>query len=156
MYLICPARREKKKTVAGVGSFVRSFYNSTLTAVLRNQGRRSLCPHTDDALTLAGSAAHGGSRHEAKSVSTEYDRLCTVKKSPSPTTGTSGHEYELYHVNHLHITFNFARWVYDLPGEICCFLRFFGAGRGRHVAANERSGLSSFIFSFSRRSGVRR
>ena len=28
-------------------------------------------PQTDDALTLAGSAAHGGSRHEAKSVSTK-------------------------------------------------------------------------------------
>lgn len=26
-----------------------------------------------DALTLAGSAAHGGSRHEAKSVSTKSD-----------------------------------------------------------------------------------
>src|SRR5699024_8825882 len=76
-----------------------------------------------DALTLAGSAAHGGSRHEEKSVSTEYDRLCTVKKSPSPAAGTSGHEYELYYVNHLHITFTFARLVYDLPGEICCFLR---------------------------------
>ena len=70
--------------------------------------------------------------------------------------GTSGHEYELYHVNYLHIIFAFARWVYDLPGEICCFLRFFGAGRGRHVAANDRSGLSSFIFSLSRRLGVRK
>src|SRR5699024_1593031 len=37
--------------------------------------------------------------------------------------GTSGHEYELYYVNYLHITFTFARLVYDLPGEICCFLR---------------------------------
>ena len=27
----------------------------------------------NDALTLAGSAAHGGSRHEAKSVSTNSD-----------------------------------------------------------------------------------
>ena len=27
----------------------------------------------NDALTLAGSAAHGGSRHEAKSVSTKSD-----------------------------------------------------------------------------------
>ena len=44
----------------------------------------------------------------------------------------------------------------DLPGEICCFLRFFGAGRERYIAANERSGMSSFIFSLSRRSGVRR
>ena len=30
-------------------------------------------PQTDDALMLAGSAAHGGSRHEAKSVSTKSD-----------------------------------------------------------------------------------
>ena len=74
-------------------------------------------PQTDDALMLAGSAAHGGSRHEAKSVSTYYDRLCTVKKSPSPAAGTSGHEYVLYHVNQLHITSSFARWVCDLPGE---------------------------------------
>ena len=59
-------------------------------------------------------------------------------------------------VNQLHIASAFARWVCDLPGEICCFLRFFGAGRGRHIAASERSGLSSFIFSLSRRSGVRR
>ena len=44
-------------------------------------------------------------------------------KSPSPATGTSGHEYELYHVNYIHIAFAFARWVCDLPGEICCFLR---------------------------------
>ena len=41
----------------------------------------------------------------------------------SPAEGTSDHEYELYHVNQLHITSTFARWVYDLPGEICCFLR---------------------------------
>ena len=30
----------------------------------------------------------------------------------------------LYHVNQLHIASSFARWVCDLPGEICCFLRF--------------------------------
>lgn len=45
------------------------------------------------------------------------------QKSPSPATGTSGHEYELYHVNYIHIAFAFARLVCDLPGEICCFLR---------------------------------
>ena len=28
------------------------------------QGRRSLCPHTDDALTLAGSAAYGAAMEE--------------------------------------------------------------------------------------------
>lgn len=65
-------------------------------------------------------------------------------------------KYALYHVNQLHIASAFARWVYDLPGEICCFLRFPGAGRGRHIAASERSGISSFIFSLSRRSEVRR
>ena len=70
--------------------------------------------------------------------------------------GASGHEYALYHVNQLHIASAFARWVCDLPGEICCFLRFPSAGRGRQIAVGERSGLSSFIFSFSRRSGVRR
>src|SRR5699024_1751487 len=111
---------------------------------------------TDDALTLTGSAAHGGSCHEAKSVSTEYDGVRTIKKSPFLKAGKSVYQYVLYHVNQLHIASSFARWVYDLPGEICCFLRFFGAGRGRHIAVNERSGLSSFIFSFSRRSGVRR
>lgn len=85
-------------------------------AALNNQGRRFSFPG-------AGSAAHGGSRHEAKSVSTKYDGVCTVKKSPSPATGTRGHEYVLYHVNQLHIASAFARWVCDLPGEICCFLR---------------------------------
>ena len=78
------------------------------------------------------------------------------KKARPPATGTSGHEYVLYHVNKLHIASSFARWVCDLPGETCCFLRFPGAGRSRNVAANERSGISSFIFSLSRRSGVRR
>ena len=121
------------------------FKAAVLYALIRN-----------DALTLAGSAAHGGSCHEAKSVSTNSDGVCTVKKSPSPATGTSGYKYALYHVNQLHIASAFARWVCDLPGEICCFLRFFGAGRGRHIAASERSGISSFIFSLSRRSGVRR
>ena len=38
-----------------------------------NQSVISICPHTDDALTLARLAAHGGSRHEAKSVSTNSD-----------------------------------------------------------------------------------
>ena len=79
-----------------------------------------------------------------------------LKKSPSPVAGISGHEYALYHVNKLHIASAFARWVCDLPGEICCFLRFVGAGRGRHIAVSERSRISNFIFSFSRRSGVRR
>ena len=40
-----------------------------------------------DALTLAGSAAHGGSRHEAKSVSTKTDRACTAPEKPVPGSG---------------------------------------------------------------------
>ena len=82
--------------------------------------------------------------------------LAPPLKSLSPVAGTSGHEYELYHVNQLHIVSSFARWVCDLPGEFCYFLRFFGAGRGRHAVTDERSGANSFIFSLSRRSGVRR
>ena len=46
-----------------------------------------------------------------------------LKKSLYPTGGSSGQEYELYHVRKLHIAFTFARWVYDLPGEFCRFLR---------------------------------
>ncbi|WP_204987036.1 hypothetical protein, partial [Collinsella sp. BIOML-A2] len=34
-------------------------------------------------------------------------------KSPSLATETSGHEYELYHVNYIHIAFAFARLVCD-------------------------------------------
>ena len=33
-----------------------------------------------------------------------------------------GHEYELYHVNNLHITYYYVRWVCDLPGAFCRFL----------------------------------
>ena len=50
-------------------------------------------------------------------------------KNLSPAAGTGGHKYELYHVNQLHIISSFARWVCDLPGEFCCFLRSFDAGR---------------------------
>ena len=82
--------------------------------------------------------------------------LAPPLKSLSPAAGTGGHEYELYHVNQLHIVSHFARWVCDLPGEFCYFLRFFGAGRGRHAVTDERSGANSFIFSLSCRSGVRR
>ena len=52
------------------------------------------------------------------------DKHHTVKKSLSPATGTSGHEYVLYHVNQLHNISVFARLICDLPGEFCCFLRF--------------------------------
>ena len=34
-----------------------------------------------------------------------------------------GHKYELYHVNKLHIICCSARWVCDLPGAFCRFLR---------------------------------
>ena len=89
-------------------STVLFFPLSTLKGAYQSQGHRSLCPYTDEALTPAGLVAHGESRHESKSVSTEYDRVCTVKKSPAPATGTRGHEYELYHANQLHITSLFA------------------------------------------------
>ena len=62
----------------GDGKEKKPSYNSPFdtpikpAAALRNQGRRSLCPHTDDALTLAGSAAHGGSRH-ADILSRDYE-----------------------------------------------------------------------------------
>ena len=73
-------------------------------------------------------------------------------KSLSPAAGISSHEYELYHVNYLHIAFTFARWVYDLPGEICCFLRpdirpgnFFNFfGKRRHLAGSERASCRHF------------
>ena len=44
------------------GGFETHFKAAVLYALIQN-----------DALTLAGSAAHGGSRHEAKSVSTKSD-----------------------------------------------------------------------------------
>jgi len=72
MHHVCQAA-EKKKTAGGQATFVRSitypnggfetqFKAAVLYALIRN-----------DALTLAGSAAYGGSRHEAKSVSTKSD-----------------------------------------------------------------------------------
>ena len=69
-----PRPTGKEKNVAGQVAFVRSIYIPA--AVLKYNSRPPFsAPHTDDALTLAGSAAHGGSRHEAKSVSTEYDEV---------------------------------------------------------------------------------
>ena len=73
-------------------------------------------------------------------------------KSLSPATGTGGHEYELYHVNYLHIAFTFARWVYDLPGEICCFLRPASTANNslkiiskrRRLAGSERASCRHF------------
>ena len=79
-----------------------------------------------------------------------------ITKSLSPSSGTGDHEYVLYHINQLHSTSIFARLVYGLPGEFCRFLWFFGAGRSCRIVTDERSGENSFIFSFSRRSGVRR
>ena len=58
---------------------LRHRYDAFCKAVLRNEAKdylREMGQQRDrekslDALTLAGSAAHGGSRHEAKSVSTK-------------------------------------------------------------------------------------
>ena len=46
-----------------------------------------------------------------------------LKKSLAPPREYSGYEYELYHVNKLHITCYCARWVCDLPSAFCRFLR---------------------------------
>ena len=78
--------------------------------------------------------------------------LAPPLKSLSPAAGTGGHEYELYHVNQLHIVSSFARWVCDLPGEFCCFLRpdirpgnFFNLfGKRRHLAGSERASCRHF------------
>ena len=51
-----------------------------------------------------------------------------------PAAGTSGYEYVLYNVGKEHIALCFAQRVFDLPGEVCYFLRFFGAGWSRRTA----------------------
>ena len=53
----------------------------------------------------------------------ELTRASRSKKSPFHSSERFGHEYELYHVNNLHITCHCARWVCDLPGAFCRFLR---------------------------------
>lgn len=62
----------------------------------------------------------------------------------------------IYHVRKLHNAFIFARWVYDLPGEFCRFLRFFGAGRSFRSNIDTGGDATGPGFSLSRRSGVRR
>lgn len=52
-----------------------------------------------------------------------FQRNNFSKKACTQRGGSSGQEYELYHVRKLHIAFTFARWVCDLPGEFCRFLR---------------------------------
>ena len=53
----------------------------------------------------------------------DLTRASRSKKSPFQSAERFGHEYELYNVNKLHITCYFARWVCDLPGAFCRFLR---------------------------------
>lgn len=53
----------------------------------------------------------------------DLTRASRSKKSPFHSSERFGHEYELYHVNKLHITCHCARWVCDLPGAFCRFLR---------------------------------
>jgi len=79
-----------------------------------------------------------------------------LKKSLYPTGGSSGQQYELYHVRKLHIAFIFARSVYDLTGEFCRFLRPFGAGRNFRSNIDTGGGGTGLCFSLSRRSGVRK
>ena len=79
-----------------------------------------------------------------------------LKKACTQQGGSSGQQYELYHVRQLHNAFVFARWVYDLPGEFCRFLRFFGAGRSFRSNIDTGGDATGPGFSLSRRSGVRR
>ena len=60
------------------------------------------------------------------------------------------------HVRKLHINLIFARWVYDLPGEFCRFLRYFGAGRSCRSNIDTGGDATGPGLSLSRRSGVRR
>ena len=77
-------------------------------------------------------------------------------KKPVSNRGQPGQWYELYHVRKLHINFIFARWVYDLPGEFCRFLRYFGAGRSCRSNIDTGGDATGPGLSLSRRSGVRR
>ena len=64
---------------------------------------------------------------------------------------TSGCEYVLYHVGKEHIAFCFALWVFDLPGEFCCFLRsvsrrkkkFQKSEKRRRLAGSQRDSIRS-------------
>lgn len=49
---------------------------------------------------LTDTAANGGSRHEISNLSTKFDGNFPVKKSITPPSGYSGHNYEqINHVN---------------------------------------------------------
>ena len=80
----------------------------------------------------------------------------SLSKSRPPAAGTSGYEYVLYRVGKEHIAFVSPSGSLTCRANFCYFLRFFGAGWSRRIVTDERSGENSFIFSFSRRSGVRR
>ena len=45
------------------------------------------------------------------------------KKARPPPGGNCGHEVILYDVDIVNCTVQTARWVYDLPGGFCRFLR---------------------------------
>lgn len=69
---------------------------------------------------------HGGFRREPLCNENYFDKIrqgLACQKSRPPAAGTSGCAYVLYHVGKEHIAFCFALWVFDLPGEFCCFLR---------------------------------
>ena len=122
----------------------------TDTAVLSRSRPPFLFASTTPA-PCSGMAALGGSRHATKTTSTKSDRDKPVKKSLSPPSGTSGYQYVLYHVGKDHIAFCFALWVFDLPGEFCCFLRpairrkkkFQKSEKRRHLAGSQRDSIRS-------------
>ena len=141
---IYPARRGKKKPLLGRLILCALFHIPA--AVLRNQDRRFPFPQR----------RISGTKGAAMLIRLAFHQNNFLKKSLCPAGGSSGHEYELYHVRKLHIAFIFAQWVYDLPGEFCRFLRSFSAGRNFRSNIDTVGGATGPGFSLSRRSGVRK
>ena len=104
-------------------------------------------------LSGAGLPARGGSYHaDTTCFSTEQ----LLKKSLCPVGDSSGQEYVLYYISQLHIVFISARWIYDLTGEFCRFLRPFSAGRNFRSNIDTGGNATGPGTSLSRRLEVRK
>lgn len=121
----------------------------TDTAVLSRSRPPFFC--FDDPCTVFW---HGGFRREPLCNENYFDKIrqgLACQKSCPPAAGTSGCAYVLYHVGKEHIAFCFALWVFDLPGEFCCFLRpairrkkkFQKSEKRRHLAGSQRDSIRS-------------
>ena len=94
----------------------------------------------NDAVSLLKAAAKGGSRHEAKSISTKSDSYWLIKKSPPTTGGNYAYIYELS--NHLDTAYNaYAPVRAFRTGAFCTFKKFlkkfqkiFGVFEKRRIA----------------------